>query len=278
MAECCGISRWRPRWPSDRRPAPTLSWFGAAASRSARCCGNLPAPGRSTAVLFNHGSYSAGTPLRPEKPAALGPVFARHGYVFLFLFRRGIGLSADQGPADGDLMAGALAARGQAGRNQVQLQLLEKEEMNQSLAGLAFLRALPQVDSGLVAVAGHSFGGSLSLLLAARDSGVRGVVVFFGSAPSGSLSPELRRRLLGAVAHAAPVFFLHAANDYWTEPGQVLAAEMRRLGRPYRLKIYPAVDRTTHEGHNFLYGTVGAWESDVFGFLDEHLREPKPAQ
>jgi hypothetical protein len=47
---------------------------------------------------------------------------------------------------------------------------------------------------------------------------------------------------------------------------------MQRLGRPHRLKIYPAVGRTTREGHNFVYRRVAAWESDVFGFLDEGLR------
>jgi carboxymethylenebutenolidase len=237
-----------------------------------------PGSGPFPAVLFNHGSYSAGNPLKLEEPATLGPVFARHGYVFLFLFRRGIGLSADQGPADGDLMANALAARGAAGRNEVQLKLLETEEMNESLAGLAVLRALPYVDRDRLAVAGHSFGGSLSLLLAARDSAIRAVVSFSGSARSWNLSPELRARLLSAVDHTAPVFLLHAANDYSTAPGKALATEMRRLGRPYRVKIYPAVGRTTREGHNFVYHSVAAWEPDVFAFLDEHLRKPKPLQ
>ena len=51
------------------------------------------------AVLFSHGSHSAGDPLNPDSPAIVGSVFARHGYVFLLLFRRGMGPSADQGPA-----------------------------------------------------------------------------------------------------------------------------------------------------------------------------------
>jgi carboxymethylenebutenolidase len=91
-----------------------------------------PGSGPFPAVLFNHGSYGSAYPLKPEEPAALGPVFARHGYVFLFLFRRGIGLSADQGTADGDLMARALAEHGQEGRNRVQLELLGTEELNEA--------------------------------------------------------------------------------------------------------------------------------------------------
>lgn len=222
------------------------------------------------AVLFNHGSYSAEAPLKPSEPATLGPVFARHGYVFLFLCRRGIGLSADQGTADGDLMANALAVDGQEGRNRVQLQLLD-DELDEALAGLAFLRTLPGVAPDRVAAAGHSFGGSLTVLLAGRDPTLRAAVVFSGSAYSWGLSPNLREHLLAAVRRTTvPVFFIHAANDYSIVPGKALAAEMQRLGKPHRLKIYPAVGHTPREGHNFLYGNVGAWERDVFSFLDQH--------
>jgi dienelactone hydrolase len=156
--------------------------------------------------------------------------------------------------------------------------LLENEEMREAQAGLAFLRALPEVDTSRIVVAGHSFGGSLSLLLAASDSAVRAVVDFSGSARSWSTSPELRARLLKAVARSAPVMFIHAANDYSTAPGKALAAVMQRLRRPHRLKIYPPFGRTTHDGHNFLYESVGIWEADVFAFLDRLLTAAKPAQ
>ncbi len=222
------------------------------------------------AVLFNHGSYSAGDPLKPSEPAALGPVFSRHGYVFLFFCRRGVGLSADQGTADGDLMARALAAQGQAGRNRVQLQLLE-DELHEVLDGLAFLRALPGVDRDRVAVAGHSFGGSLTILLAAREPTLRAAVAFSGSAYSWGLSPDLRELLLASVRRTTvPLFFIHAANDYSVAPGQALAAEMQRLGKPHRLEIYPTVGRTAREGHNLVYRNPTVWERDVLSFLDQH--------
>ncbi|HEX5574532.1 MAG TPA: dienelactone hydrolase family protein [Gemmatimonadales bacterium] len=224
------------------------------------------------AVLFNHGSYSAGAPLKPSEPAALGPVFASHGYVFLFLCRRGIGLSADQGIADGDLMARALAEQGQAGRNRAQLQLLE-DELHEVVDGLAFLRALPGVDRDRVAVAGHSFGGSLTVLLAARDPTLGAAVAFSGSAYSWGLSPDLRELLLASVRRTTvPVFFIHAANDYSVEPGKVLAAEMQWLGKPHRLEIYPAVGGTRREGHNLVYRNPMVWERDVFVFLDQYCR------
>src|SRR5258706_3147700 len=128
------------------------------------------------AVLFNHGSgRGTDTPSgrrdqanRKRQAAILGPVFARHGYVFLFLYRRGAGLSAGHGTHNGDLMDRAFAAKGQEGRTQTQLKLLETDELGDAIAGLAFLRELAEVDSRRIAAAGHSFGGSLTLLLAER--------------------------------------------------------------------------------------------------------------
>jgi dienelactone hydrolase len=224
------------------------------------------------AVLFNHGSYGSEDTITAGEPAALGSVFTEHGYVFLFLFRRGVGLSASQGPAEGVLMNRAFTARGPAGRSEVQLELLEGEASTEANAGLAFLRALPQVDTRRVAIAGHSFGGSLALLLAAEDTTLRAAVIFGGAAGSWPRSPELRARLLAAVHHTAPVFFIHAANDYSTAPGTMLSAEMERLERPHRLTIYPPFGRTSREGHNFVYLNVLGWESEVFRFLDEHTR------
>jgi len=223
--------------------------------------------------MFNHGSYSTDDPMALEEATALGAVFARHGYVFLFLCRRGIGLSLDQGPADGDLMARALAAHGQVGRNRVQLQLLENEEFNEALAGLAFLRALREVDVGRIAVAGHSFGGSLTLLLAASDTALRAAVVFGAAAASWGQSRELRARLLAAVGRmSAPVLFIHAANDYSTAPGEALAARMQRLKKVHQLNIYPAVGRSPRDGHNLVYRSVTTWERDAFTFLDQRLQ------
>jgi dipeptidyl aminopeptidase/acylaminoacyl peptidase len=168
----------------------------------------------------------------------------------------------------------ALAAHGQEGRNQVQLQLMETEDLKEAIAGLAFLRTLPDVNARRIAVAGHSFGGSLTLFLAARDTTLRAAVVFASGAYSWGLSPELRAQLLAAVGHTtARVFFIHAANDYSTAPGEELAAEMQRLGRPHRLRIYPAEGRNAREEHNLVYNSVATWEPDVFAFLDEHVRQ-----
>jgi dienelactone hydrolase len=233
--------------------------------------GHGPFPG----ILFNHGSgHASGIAAGDQRhPELLGPVFAKHGYVFLYLFRRGDGLSAGQGIPSGDLMDRELAAKGQEARNRLQVRLLATEEIGDVLAGLLFLRALPEVDAHDIGVAGHSFGGSLALLAAERDTTLRAVVDFSGGTGSWERSTRLRALLLAAVDRiAAPVFFIHAANDLSIAPGKALAAEMARLGKPCRLKIYPPVGRTAAEGHNFVHLGVATWEPDVFTFLDERMR------
>jgi carboxymethylenebutenolidase len=230
------------------------------------------------AILLNHGSGRTRDELERLGPYVqqadiLGPVFARHGYVFLFLFRRGVGLSADQGRNAIDLMNSEAAAHGQEARNTLQLQLLENREMNDALSGLAYLRALPEVDAHNVALVGHSFGGSLTLLMAEREPNLRAVVIFSCAGYSWDRSPQLRARLLTAVAHIGmPVFFIHAANDYSVAPGKALDARLQQLGKPHLLKIYPPIGQTADDGHAFPLLGVRIWEPDVFAFLDKHMR------
>jgi dienelactone hydrolase len=208
-----------------------------------------------------------------QQAAVLGPVFARHGYVLLFLFRRGAGLSEGQGENSADVMDRGTTEEGVEARNRLRLQLLESGDLADARAGVAALGALPGVDPRRLAVAGHSFGGSLTLLLAEHDTTLTAAVDFAGGARGWDTSPELRARMLKAVsATRVPICFIHAKNDYSLGPGQTLAAEMERLHKPHLLKIYPAFGSTPYEGHNFYHLDVPAWESDVFAFLDERMR------
>jgi dienelactone hydrolase len=219
------------------------------------------------AVLYNHGSGPADAALGAPR-MALGPVFARHGYAFLFLFRRGAGLSAGEGRNSYDRVRQAFAEQGEEARNRVQMEILEGDDLSDVVAGLAFLRSRPEVDARRVAVAGHSFGGSLTLMLAQRDSTIRAALVFGGAAGSWDRSPELRARLAEAARKTTvPVFLIYAANDYTTAPAKVLGADMERAGKPHRVKIYPPSGRTPAEGHDFVYREVPTWEPDVFAFL-----------
>lgn len=231
------------------------------------------------AILLNHGSGRTPDDLKGLGPyeqnaEKLGPLFARHGYVFLYLFRRGVGLSTEQGANAVDLMNSESAAHGPEARNALQMQLLDNREMGDALAALKFLRSLPYVDAKDVGLVGHSFGGSLTLLMAEREPNLRAVVLFSASGYSFDRSPELRARLLAAVDKiAAPVFFIHAENDFSLSSGKVLDARREQTGKPHRLKIYPPIGKTVDDGHDFLHLGKNIWEPDVFAFLDENMRK-----
>ena len=226
------------------------------------------------AVLFNHGrGLTPQTAGRVEGITKLAHVFANHGYVFLALFRRGEDLSADQGVFIGNLLERERVAHGDEAAARLQVQLLQSDQLEDALAGLAFLQTAANVDPRRVAVVGHSFGGSLSLLVAERDSSLRAVVNFAGAAGSWEGSPDLRARLLIAVGRlTAPVLFVYTTNDFSVAPGTVLDAEMARLSKVHRLELFPPFGKTAEEGHWFVYLGVPHWERDVLFFLDEHLK------
>jgi carboxymethylenebutenolidase len=230
------------------------------------------------AVLFNHGSGSSdamhtGPFVITEAAERLGPIFVKHGYAFLYLFRRGQGLSADQGDFMPKLLQREKMANGEEARKGLQLRLLTTDHLNDVIAGLSFLKKLSHVDANRIAIAGHSFGGQLTLLAAERDSSVRAAVTLGAAAGSWEDWPELRERLLSAVRKtSAPLMLIHASNDYSTAPGNAMAAERKRMGKPQVLKIYPAIGKTSEEGHNFVYSAVDRWETDVFKFLDANVR------
>ena len=113
------------------------------------------------AVLFNHGSggpdadHTAGMRVT-EAAEKLAPLFLKHGYAFLYLFRRGQGLSVDQGPFMQDILRSEEANNGANARHHLQLVLATTEHLDDVLAALAFLKAAPVVDAKRIAIAGHS--------------------------------------------------------------------------------------------------------------------------
>ena len=178
-------------------------------------------PGPFPTVLFNHGSggadadHTAGLHMT-EAAEKLAPLFLKHGYAFLYLFRRGQGLSADQGPFMQDILRQEEAAKGKIARQHLHFVLATTDHLDDVMAGLTFLKTAPAIDAKRIAIAGHSFGGLPTLLAVERDNSVRAAVTFAAAAGSWERSPELRERLRSAVdSTTAPIMLIQAANDYW---------------------------------------------------------------
>jgi carboxymethylenebutenolidase len=124
-------------------------------------------PGPFPAVVWNHGS---------EKDPGWGPqfdavakVFVPAGYVVFAPMRRGHGES--QGAYIVAVLDSIRRTRGVVAANQESVHLMESEQLDDQLAGLAYLKTLPYVDSSRFVVAGCSFGGIETLLAAERDVG-----------------------------------------------------------------------------------------------------------
>jgi carboxymethylenebutenolidase len=231
------------------------------------------------AVLFNHGSggadadHTAGMPIT-QAANVLAPFFVKHGYAFLYPFRRGHGPSASQAPFMQDVLRHEEESRGKEARQHLQFVLLTTDQLDDVMAALAFLKTVPGIDPHRIALAGHSFGGQLTLLAAEHDKTVRAAVTFAAAAGSWDRSPELRERLTIAIHNAnAAIMLTHAENDFGTAAGNALAAVLERLHKPYVLKIYAPVGLTPEDGHGMLYENIPAWESDVFEFLDQYVKK-----
>ena len=227
------------------------------------------------AVIFCHGSYET-SGLRYDavkQTSVLGPLFAKNNYVFLALFRRGTALSKDQGENSADLMNKALKERGQEGRNRVQMQQLLTNDQHDIFAGLEFLRERNDVDIHRLAVIGHSFGGSLALLVTEHYPGIRAVVVFGAGGYSWNSSPQLRTALIESVKKIdVPVMLVYAQNDYSLNPAYSLDSTMNLTGKQHVLKIYPSYGGSSAEGHNIIFLDPDLWEEEVFKFLHQYLQ------
>jgi dienelactone hydrolase len=205
-----------------------------------------------------------------EAIEALGPLFARHGWVFFAPYRRGQGLSASAGPYIGDEIAAAGKKGGMAAAAATMIHLLETDHFSDQMAALTWLRTQPFVEGKRIATAGNSFGGIEAVLGAERGSYCAAIDAS-GAAESWAKSAELRSFMLSTIRNAhAPIFFFQAQNDFDLSPSQVLSAAMKDAGKISEMKIYPPFGQSEKDGHSFAYRGSGLWADDVFGFLGRY--------
>jgi dienelactone hydrolase len=222
------------------------------------------------AVLYNHGS--APGMLSNDAIEALGPLFAKHGWVFFAAYRRGQGLSATAGAYIGDEIAAAVKQGGIPAGAATMIRLLETDHLNDQLAALAWLQKQNFVQPHRIATAGNSFGGIEAILGAARGS-YCAAIDGSGGAESWAKAPALQDFMIRTVRSArAPIFFFQAENDYDLSPTRNLSAAMKDAGKTVEMKIYPPYGTSASEGHSFAYLGSTVWGDDAFRFLSRNCK------
>lgn len=147
-----------------------------------------------------------------------------------------------------------------------------QDESDDVVAALEMLESRADIDSGHIGVMGSSFGGTVTLLAAAKCPRFRCAVEFAGAAMNWEKAPGLRKMMI-EQAHklTQPIYFMQAENDYSAAPTRDLAAALEGTDKVFQAKVYPGFGLTKDEGH-FLYGYGNAvWGRDVRNFLDRWL-------
>ena len=218
--------------------------------------GKGPFPG----LIWNHGSEK--NPGSGPQFDAVASVFVPAGYVVFAPMRRG------HGDSEGPYIENVLPKS--EGRKYLQVHLLETEQLDDQLAGLAYLKSKPYVDQNRLAVAGCSYGGIESLLGAESGAGYKAAVAISPAALSWGGNPLLQDRLIAAVRKIRiPVFILQPPRDASLEPVRVLGREFERLGKPYKAKVYPDDIPANLQAHCFggIRSGIHIWAQDALAFL-----------
>src|SRR5262245_26657712 len=198
-----------------------------------------PFPG----LLWNHGSEK--NPDSAPQFDAVAAIFVPAGYAVFAPVRRG------HGESEGPYIEAELQRVRYDERGRLQVRLLEGQ-LDDQLAGLAYLKSLPFIDQNRLAVAGCSYGGIQTLLGAERGAGYKAAFAISPAALSWNANPLLQQRLIAAVQKIEiPVFLIQPPKDASLEPSRVLGGEFQRLGKRYAGKIYPDDIRADLQTHCF---------------------------
>lgn len=257
-------------WSGDRELAgqaivPQEIAFRSGAHQLAGYLYLPPGPGPFPCLLTNHGSGIAKGTSDVCRPGG-GALLMSWGIASFLPHRHGYGNSA--GPAWREEVTG------EPGSDDYDRQLVARldRESEDVLAALGVLLARPEIKAGHIGVMGSSFGGTTTLLAAARSDRFRCAVEFAGAAMVWERAPRLRARMLDAARRLShPIFFIQAANDYSIGPTLELAETAAAAGRTVDSRIYPQWGLTPDEGHLFESRGAQIWGPDVRHFLERWL-------
>ncbi len=224
-----------------------------------------PGAGPFPCMVLNHGSGIDRGTLDVSRPGTAS-LLASWGISSFLPHRHGYGnsegrgwreeVSSPFGTADYDAQ---LAAR------------LDRES-NDVLAAAELVAGMAEVRADHIGVMGSSFGGTNTLLAAAKSKMFKCAVEFAGAAMNWDRTPALRQLMIDtALRLTIPIYFIQAENDYSIRPTQELAQALEGSGVVFEAMIFTKFGITPHEGHLFERDGAQFWASAVRRFLERHL-------
>ncbi len=206
--------------------------------------GNGPFP----LVVWNHGSEkNPGTSPQFDSVAA---IFVPAGFAVFAPMRRGHGNS--EGTYISDSVATVRATDPQAALR-LTVHLLETEQLDDQLAGIAYAKHLPFVDTARMVVTGCSYGGIQTMLAAERGAGLKAALPISPAAQSWEGNPLLRERMEIAVKRITmPVLLIQPPRDASLRPAKELGNAAKKFNKSnFSAKIYAATMPDSQQTHCF---------------------------
>ena len=221
------------------------------------------------AIVWNHGSEP--TPDQSQEFDAIADVFVPAGYVVFAPVRRG------QGTSEGKYLVDATEEYGQTHTHDETGQWLADQftgpQLDDQLAGLAYLKSFPFVNQDHLAVMGCSYGAIETLFGAEHPgTGYKTAVALSPAAESWNSLPLQQRLLTATLGINIPTFLIHPAKDVNLEPGYALGHSFQDQQKAYSLKIYPPFG-PDHEQNHCFGGPAGnhVWAKDVLEFIKRSI-------
>ncbi|MGE5072147.1 MAG: alpha/beta hydrolase family protein [Anaerolineae bacterium] len=222
------------------------------------------------ALVWNHGREAH--PDEGSEFDSIAAAFVPEGYVVFAPVRRG------QGGSDGESIEDEIKEErernGDAAAQVLFAKLMATEQLDDQLAGLAYLESQPFVDRDRIGVMGCADGGVQAILGAAADHSYKAAVAISPASDNWAANLPLQTQLLQAVGSIdVPVYIFHASQDANKDPGRTLAKEFERLRKTYRLKIYTPFG-TPEQQTTCFGGPIGVeiWKPEALTFFGQVLR------
>lgn len=221
-----------------------------------------PGKGPFPCMIYNHGSGINDENLELVAPGIAAALLS-WGIAFFHPHRHGYGNSP--GP---DWKSECPAPVFSAEYNRQIIDRLERES-HDVIAAYNYLKTISGLVPERIGTMGSSFGGTNTLLAAAKEPGLRCAVEFAGAAMNWDRNAELAAHMIVAAKQVTqPIFYIQAANDYSVRPTRELAAA--RSGN-VESKVFPAFGLSHWEGHIMAKLGPHIWGPDVRRFLEKHL-------